>query len=117
MVTELLSILIVALIVQQAVEAIKKAIKIKKGYSLFNIINIKVLISIIISITLCVTSEIGLLALLGIEALPILDYILTGLIVSGGANGIRELQKQIQSSKINQEQEVTTDGEQTNKRF
>ena len=63
MVTELLSILIVALIVQQAVEAIKKAIKIKKGYSLFNFINIKVLISIIISITLCVTSEIGILAL------------------------------------------------------
>ena len=115
MVTELLSILIVALVVQQAVEAIKKAIKIKKGYSLFRIINVKVLISIIISITLCVTSEIGLLALLGVEALPILDYILAGLIVSGGANGIRELQKQIQSSKINQE--VTTDGEQTNKRF
>ena len=115
MVTELLSILIVALIVQQAVEAIKKAIKIKKGYSLFNFINIKVLISIIISITLCITSEIGILALLGVEALPILDYILTGLIVSGGASSIRELQKQIQSSKINQE--VTTDGEQTNKRF
>ena len=109
MVTELLSILIVALIVQQAVEAIKKVIKIKQGYSLFKIINIKVLISIIISITLCVTSEIGILALLGVEALPILDYILAGLIVSGGASSIRELQKQIQSSKINQE--VTTDGE------
>ena len=99
MVTELLSILIVALVVQQAVEAIKKAIKIKKGYSLFNFINIKVLISIIISITLCVTSEIGLLVLLGVKALPILDYVLTGLIVSGGANGIRELQKQIQNAK------------------
>ena len=99
MVTELLSILIVALIVQQAVEAIKKAIKIKKGYSLFNFINIKVLISIIISITLCVTSEIGLLVLLGVKALPILDYILTGLIVCGGASSIRELQKQIQNAK------------------
>ena len=99
MVTELLSILIVALIVQQAVEAIKKAIKIKKGYSLFRIINIKVLISIIISITLCITSEIGLLALLGVEALPILDYVLTGLIISGGASSIRELQKQIQNAK------------------
>ena len=60
---ELVSVIIVALVVQQAVEAIKKAIKIKKGYSLFKIINIKVLISIIISITLCVTSEIGLLVL------------------------------------------------------
>ena len=99
MVTELLSILIVALIVQQAVEAIKKVIKIKQGYSLFKIINIKVLISIIISITLCVTSEIGLLVLLGVKALPILDYVLTGLIVSGGASSIRELQKQIQNAK------------------
>ena len=80
MVTELLSILIIALVIQQAVEAIKKAIKIKKGYSLFKIINIKMLISIIISITLCVTSEIGLLVLLGIKALPILDYILTGVV-------------------------------------
>ena len=99
MVTELLSILIIALIVQQAVEAIKKVIKIKQGYSLFKIINIKVLISIIISITLCVTSEIGLLVLLGVKALPILDYVLTGLIVSGGASSIRELQKQIQNAK------------------
>ena len=104
MVTELLSILIIALVVQQAVEAIKKAIKIKKGYSLFKIINIKMLISIIISITLCVTSEIGLLVLLGVEALPILDYILTGLIVSGGASSIRELQKQIQNAKQGDEQ-------------
>ena len=104
MVTELLSILIIALVVQQAVEAIKKAIKIKKGYSLFKIINIKVLISIIISITLCVTSEIGLLVLLGVKAVPILDYVLTGLIVSGGAGSIRELQKQIQNAKQGDEQ-------------
>ena len=104
MVTELLSILIIALVVQQAVEAIKKVIKIKQGYSLFKIINIKVLISIIISITLCVTSEIGLLVLLGVKALPILDYVLTGLIVSGGASSIRELQKQIQNAKQGDEQ-------------
>ena len=104
MVTELISILIIALIVQQAVEAILKVIKIKQGYSLFKIINIKVLISIIISITLCVTSEIGLLVLLGVKALPILDYVLTGLIVSGGASSIRELQKQIQNAKQGDEQ-------------
>ena len=103
MVSELISVVIIAIVVQQSVEAIKKAIKIKKGYSLFKIINIKVLISIIISITLCVTSEIGLLVLLGVKALPILDYILTGLIVSGGASSIRELQKQIQNAKQGEE--------------
>ena len=104
MVSELISVVIIAIVVQQSVESIKKAIKIKKGYSLFKIINIKVLISIIISITLCVTSEIGLLVLLGVKALPILDYILTGLIVSGGASSIRELQKQIQNAKQGEEE-------------
>ena len=97
---ELVSIIIVALVVQQAVEAIKKAIKIKKGYSLFKVINVKVLLSIAISIVLCVSAHIGVLAMLGVgEVIPLVDYILTGLIVSGGANGIRELQKQIQATK------------------
>ena len=113
---ELVSVIIVALVVQQAVEAIKNMIKIKRGYSLFKLINVKVLLSVIISILICVSSHIGILAMLGVQAvIPMVDYILTGLIVSGGASSIRELQKQIQASKINQE--VTTDGEQTNKRF
>lgn len=101
MVSELISVVIIALVVQQSVEAIKKAIKIKKGYSLFKIINIKVLLSIIISVALCITSEIGILALLGVKALPIMDFVLTGLIVSGGASSIRELQKQIQGAREN----------------
>ena len=97
---ELVSIIIVALVVQQAVEAIKKAIKIKKGYSLFKVINVKVLLSIAISIVLCVPAHIGVLAMLGVgNVIPLVDYILTGLIVSSGANGIRELQKQIQATK------------------
>ena len=102
---ELVSIIIVALVVQQAVEAIKKAIKIKKGYSLFKVINVKVLLSIAISIVLCVSAHIGVLAMLGVgEVIPLVDYILTGLIVSSGANGIRELQKQIQTTKQGDEQ-------------
>ena len=113
---ELVSVIIVALVVQQAVQAVKNMIKIKRGYSLFKLINVKVLLSVIISILICVSSHIGILAMLGVQAvIPMVDYILTGLIVSGGASSIRELQKQIQASKINQE--VTTDGEQTNKRF
>ena len=101
---ELVSIIIVALVVQQAVEAIKKAIKIKKGYSLFKVINVKVLLSIAISIVLCVSAHIGVLAMLGVgDVIPLVDYILTGLIVSSGANGIRELQKQIQVAKQGEE--------------
>ena len=101
---ELVSVIIVALAVEQAVEAIKKAIKIKKGYSLFDLINVKVLLSIAISIILCVSAHIGVLAMLGVgEVIPLVDYILTGLIVSSGANGIRELQKQIQATKQGEE--------------
>lgn len=101
---ELVSVIIVALVVQQAVEAIKKGIKIKSGYSLFNLINVKVLLSIAISIVLCVSAHIGILAMLGVgEVIPLVDYILTGLIVSSGANGIRELQKQIQATKQGEE--------------
>ena len=101
---ELVTVIIVALVVQQAVEAIKKAIKIKKGYSLFDLINVKVLLSIAISIVLCVSAHIGILAMLGVgEVIPLADYILTGLIVSSGANGIRELQKQIQATKQGEE--------------
>ena len=101
---ELVSVIIVALVVQQAVEAIKKAIKIKKGYSLFKVINVKVLLSIAISIVLCVSAHIGVLAMLGVgDVIPLVDYILTGLIVSSGANGIRELQKQIQVAKQGEE--------------
>ena len=101
---ELVSVIIVALAVEQAVEAIKKAIKIKKGYSLFDLINVKVLLSIAISIVLCVSAHIGVLAMLGVgEVIPLVDYILTGLIVSSGANGIRELQKQIQATKQGEE--------------
>ena len=101
---ELVSVIIIALVVAQAVEAIKKAIKIKKGYSLFNLINVKVLLSIAISIILCVSAHIGILAMLGVgEVIPMVDYILTGLIVSSGANGIRELQKQIQATKQGEE--------------
>ena len=101
---ELVSVIIVALVVQQAVEAIKKAIKIKKGYSLFKLINVKVLLSIAISILLCVSSHIGILAMLVVvEVIPLVDYILTVLSVSSGANGIRELQKQSQVAKQGEE--------------
>ena len=97
---ELVSVIIVALVVQQAVETIKNMIKIKRGYSLFKLINVKVLLSVIISILICVSSHIGILAMLGVQAvIPMVDYILTGLIVSGGASSIRELQKQIQNAK------------------
>ena len=101
---DLVTVLIIAVIVEFSVQSIKKLVKLKKGYSLFKLINVKVLLSIAISIVLCVSAQIGILAMLGVgEVIPLVDYILTGLIVSSGANGIRELQKQIQVAKQGEE--------------
>ena len=97
---ELVTLIIITLVVQQALETVKKTIKIKKGYSLFKVINVKMLLSVILSVAICVSSQIGILALLGVNlVLPLVDYIMTGLIVAGGASGVRELQKQIQEAK------------------
>ena len=102
---ELVTLIIITLVVQQALETVKKTIKIKKGYSLFKVINVKMLLSVILSVAICVSSQIGILALLGVNlVLPLVDYIMTGLIVAGGASGVRELQKQIQEAKnVNKE--------------
>ena len=97
---ELVTLVVITLVVQQALETVKKTIKIKKGYSLFKVINVKMLLSVILSVAICVSSQIGILALLGVNlVLPLVDYIMTGLIVAGGASGVRELQKQIQEAK------------------
>lgn len=102
---ELVSVIIIALVVQYAVQAIKNMVRIKKGYSLFKLINVKVLLSVIISTLICVSSQIGILAMLGVSSvIPMIDYVLTGLIVSSGANAIRELSKQIQNAKNGDEQ-------------
>ena len=102
---ELVTLVVITLVVQQALETVKKTIKIKKGYSLFKLINVKMLLSVILSVAICVSSQIGILALLGVNlVLPLVDYIMTGLIVAGGASGVRELQKQIQEAKnVNKE--------------
>lgn len=102
---ELVTLIVITLVVQQALETVKKTIKIKKGYSLFKVINVKMLLSVILSVAICVSSQIGILALLGVNlVLPLVDYIMTGLIVAGGASGVRELQKQIQEAKnVNKE--------------
>lgn len=102
---ELVTLVVITLVVQQALETVKKTIKIKKGYSLFKVINVKMLLSVILSVAICVSSQIGILALLEVNlVLPLVDYIMTGLIVAGGASGVRELQKQIQEAKnVNKE--------------
>ena len=42
---DLVTVLIIAVIVEFSVQSIKKLVKLKKGYSLFKLINVKVLLS------------------------------------------------------------------------
>lgn len=100
MITELISILIIALLVQQVVDTIKKAVKFNKGYAyLFKRVNLKVIIAMTVSIIVCVSSNIGVFTLLGINILPVFDNVLTGIIVSGGASSIQNMIKKINDVK------------------
>ena len=100
MIETLIGAIVISVVVQCAVQAIKKCIKIESGYSLFNRINIKVLLSMALSILLCILGHIDILGLLGITLLvPVIGEIFTGIICSSGANVIRDLVKQIEQAK------------------
>lgn len=87
---DLVSILVIAVLIQVVVDQIKKLIKLPKGYKYS--INIKVLLAVVISICVCLCGNIQLLSLLGIQlANQMLDCILTGVIVSAGASGVNDL--------------------------
>lgn len=100
MVNELIGVLIVSLLVQQVVDVIKKAIKFNTGYAyLNNKINLKVILSIIISALICVSSNICIFSLLGISVPQQLDSILTGFVVAGGSSSIQNIIKKITNFK------------------
>ena len=100
LVSELIGVLIVSLLVQQVVNVAKKAIKFNKGYAyLDKKVNLKVVLSIIVSVLVCVSSNICIFSLLGVNVLPLLDSILTGFIVAGGSSGIQNLIKKINNAK------------------
>ena len=100
MINELIGVLIVSLLTQQIVNTIKKAVKFNKGYAyLYNKVNLKVVLSIIVSVSVCISSNICMFSLLGVNVLPLLDSILTGFIVAGGSSGIQNLIKKINNAK------------------
>ena len=100
MVSELIGVLIVSLLVQQVIDVVKKAIKFNKGYAyLNNKINLKVVLSIIVSVSICVSSNRCIFSLLGVNVLPLFDSILTGFIVAGGSSGIQNIIKKINNAK------------------
>ena len=99
MVEQLISIVVITIIIQSVVENLKKLVKIPSGYYK-KIINLKVLITMITSLIICVSSRIELFSLLGVEvAVPYLDSVLTAIIASGGATSLHEMVKKINDTK------------------
>ncbi len=88
----LTTILLLALVVEFATEVIKNITSIKKGFSK--------IIAILIGMILCVSTQTGLLQVFGLDTYyPIIDYLLTGLIISRGSNIIHDLFSRINQGK------------------
>ena len=99
MVEQLISVVIIAIVIQTVVENLKKLIKFPSGYYK-KILNLKVLLTMIVSLIICVSSQIELLSLLGVElVVPYLDSVITGIVCSSGATTIHEIVKKINESR------------------
>lgn len=81
----LTTIVVLAIIVEFSTEIIKSALPAIRGQS-------SRLVAIIIGILLCVSTHSGLLSIFKIYPLyPLIDYVLTGLIISRGSNIIHDM--------------------------
>lgn len=89
---ELVMVIIVAIICQYVVDQIKKLFRFHKGRYFKNIINLKILVSMICSLFICIAYQIDMLALLGLTTtVPLVGQIITSIIVSAGSTTIHEL--------------------------
>jgi hypothetical protein len=98
---ELVIVVTISIICQCVVDQIKKLFKFHKGRYFKNIINLKVLTSIIFSVLLCISYEVDIFILLGMStSFPLIGQIITAIIVSSGSTAVHEL-----ISKINETRE------------
>ena len=79
------SIFLLAIITEQTTDIIKQAVpQIRNGYSR--------LVSIAIGVLLCVSTRMGVLVELNVPVIyPVVDYVLTGLLISRGSNFLHSL--------------------------
>lgn len=97
---DLILVIITAIVVQAVVQQIKNLVKFHKGKWFKNIINLKVLASMIASFLVCLAYNVDLLALLGFtSAIPYVGAIITAIVVSGGSTLIHEIISQIREAK------------------
>ncbi len=100
MVAESLStIFLLAVIVEVVTNAIKAAFPFVKGGEEKNGSRIT---AAVVGIILCITTRVGILKNLNIDiSLEILDQIITGIIISRGANAVHDLASTLQKKKSN----------------
>jgi fatty acid desaturase len=79
------TLVLLAVVVEQVVGIIKSAFpKVRNSYS--------ALAAMLVGITLCISTRVGVLSALNVPiAFPIVDYIISGLLISRGANLIHDL--------------------------
>lgn len=92
MINDLVIIVVLAVISQAVVDQLKKAFKFHSGKWYKNKINIKIVISILISLILCISYNIDLLSLLGMSTfVPLIGEIVTAVIISSGASSVHNI--------------------------
>ena len=97
---ELVTVVIVSIICQYVVEQIKNLFKYHKGRYFKNIVNLKVLTSVICSLLMCVAYDIDMLSLLGLTTdVPFVGQVITAIIVSAGSTTVHEIVGKINESK------------------
>ncbi len=97
---ELVMVIIVSIICQYVVEQIKKLFKFHRGRYFKNIINFKVLTSIVCSMLMCIAYNIDMLVLLGLTTtVPLIGQIITAIIVSAGSTTVHELVGKINETR------------------
>jgi len=83
-------IVVLALVVEFATEIIKTLFSLKKGLGKT--------VAIMLGMILCVSTRTGLLQVFGLDTYyPIIDYLVTGLIISRGSNIIHDLVSRLKS--------------------
>lgn len=97
---DLILVIITAIVVQAVVQQIKNLVKFHKGKWFKNIINLKVVVSMIASFLVCLAYNVDLLALLGFTSVvPYIGSVITAIVVSGGSTLIHELISQIKDAR------------------
>lgn len=93
MLVKSLTIIIVLSVLNEIItEIIKTAFPIFKGYAM--------IIAIVCGVVLCIQAQVGLMSVLGVTMRsPVIDYLLTGVIISRGSNVIHDLISQLEPRK------------------